>query len=160
MTFSRLLATASLALLAACGSADPETVIDSVRMTEQAQLDSLAADDVYGVMRSYRDEAVMTVPGNVPAQGKPAIEKWYTELVADPALKVTVEPGPAWVSDSGEMAVTTAKFTFATGEGEGAATRLFHNQTAWKKADGGWRILANSNTEESRTTALAQAASD
>ena len=58
------LTLALLPLLAACGSANPDEVIDTVRATEQAQMQAIAADDLRGATRNYETGAEVLVLPN------------------------------------------------------------------------------------------------
>lgn len=146
---SPYLALAPLALLAACGqSADPAAVLDTVRATEQAQLEAIAANDLRGAVRVYADDALMVAPGSAPAVGLDAIETAFEGLLADPNLKLEITPGPAWAAGSGELAVTTftARFTTTDPASGQPVTVPVGNQTVWRKAEGApWQIVSDQN---------------
>ena len=144
-----ILASMSLALLlAACGSADAEEVLETVRATEQAQLQAIAAKDLRGAVRNYADGAVLVSPGTAPAQGGEAIAAAFEDLLADPNLKIEITPGPAWASESGDLAVTTATGRYTTTEpgSERPAELTVSNQTVWRRNSGEpWRIVSDYN---------------
>lgn len=146
---SPLLALAPLALLAACGqSADPEATLDTVRATEQAQLEAIAAKDLRGAVRVYEDDAVMVTPGGAPVSGAAAIGTAFEGLLADPNLKLEVTPGPGWAAGSGDLAVTTftARFTATDPASGQPVTVPVANQTVWRKAEGApWKIVSDQN---------------
>jgi len=146
-----LLALAPLALLAACGSsADPDAVLETVRATEQAQLQAIASRDLRGAVRNYQDGAVLVSSGQAPATGGEAIAAAFDGMLSDPDLKVEVEPGPAWVSDDGSMAVTTSTARYTTSEpGSGRPVeKTIGNQTVWRKPAGKpWTIVSDYNVE-------------
>src|SRR5690606_24112625 len=77
MTYIPILALAPVILLAACGSADPEEVLETVRATEQAQSQAIAAKDLRGAVRNYADGAVLVVPGSPQATTGEAIAATY-----------------------------------------------------------------------------------
>lgn len=149
MIFKPCLAAAPLVLLAACGTgADPEDTLRTVRLTEKAELDAIAAHDLDGVMRHYEDDAVLVSPNGAPAQGTAAIRVAFEAMLADPGLSLELSPGPGWAASSGDLAVTTATIRFTTGDGEaGAPTTLsVANQTTWRRASGAtWKIVADHN---------------
>jgi len=149
MTIHRYLTLAPLVLLAACGtSADPGATLDTVRMTEQAEVEAIASDDIDGVMRVYAEDAVLVSPNAAPAKGATAIRAAFTEMLADPSLAVELTPGPGWAATSGDLAVTTATLRFAsTPEGADAPTTMtVANTTTWRKANGApWQIVADYN---------------
>src|SRR5688572_30097652 len=105
---ARYLALAALPLLAACGSADPEEVLATVRATEQSQLEAVAAKDLRGAIRNYEATAALVAPGGAQVSGAAAIEDAYETLLADPSFSIAMEPGEGWAAESGELAVTTA----------------------------------------------------
>ena len=149
MTRIPYLALAPVVLLAACGSAeDPDTVLESVRATEQAQLEAIAGKDLRGAVRNYDDAAILVTPGKAPASGGEAIAAAFDDMLDDPNLKVEVTPGPAWASENGDMAVTTATARYTTTEpGSDKPVELtVSNQTVWRKPTGKpWKIVSDYN---------------
>lgn len=143
------LALASAVLLAGCGGGtDPQAVIDAVRATEQGQLQSLAADDLVGVVRLYADDAVLVRPNGSRIEGGAAIAEEYGDLVEDPHFALAIEPVAGWASAADDLAVLTSNVDFtttdaATGE---AATMPMFSQTVWRREAGGtWMIVSAFN---------------
>lgn len=141
------LTLAPIMLLGACGqSADTDAVLETVRATEQAQFEAIAAKDLRGATRNYEDAAILVAHGRAPTVGAAAIGTTYEALLADPNLKIEITPGQAWAASSGDMVVTThtARVTTtdpATGKPATAATT---NQTVWRKEAGDpWKIAAD-----------------
>ena len=150
MKRTAILASASLALLlAACGSsADPDAVLESVRATEQAQLQAISGKDLRGAVRNYADGAVLVTPGQPPATDGEAIAAAFDAMLSDPNLKVEVTPGPAWASESGELAVTTSTARYTTTEPgtDRPVVQTVSNQTVWRKPTGKpWQIVSDYN---------------
>ena len=148
MALARTLALAALPLLAACGAANPDEVLETVRATEQSQMQAIAARDLRGATRNYDSGAVLLVPGGAPIAGAPAIEKAFGEQLGDPNFKLAMEPGGGWASESGELAVTTATGTVTTTDAASGepVTVPVHNQTVWRREDGvGWKIVSEHN---------------
>lgn len=149
MSCKGLWVAAPLALLAACGTdVDPEDTLQTVRLTEKAELDAIAADDLDGVMRNYEDDAVLVSPNSAPAEGAAAIRAAFEAMLADPSLTLEHTPGPGWAAASGDLAVTTATIRFTTSDEETGAptTLLVANQTTWRRASGAtWKIVADYN---------------
>lgn len=153
MKHVRNLAGVSMALvLVACGSqsGDPEQLIETVRATEEAQLQAIAGKDLRGAVRNYEDGAVLVTPGRAPAEGGEAIAAAFDELLADPNLTIESTPGPAWVSASGDLAVTisTARYRSVEPGNEEPVEQLVRNQTVWRKPTGKpWMIVSDYNVE-------------
>ena len=145
---ARYLALAAFPLLAACGSADPDDVLETVRATEQSQMEAIVAKDLRGAVRNYEPGAVVLVPGSATLAGAPAIEAEFGRLLADPNFKIAMEAGDGWAAESGELAVTTATGTVTMTDavsGE-AVTVPISNQTVWRREDGvGWKIASEHN---------------
>ena len=162
MTRARLLALAPLALLAACGSSvDPDAALENVRATEQAQLQAIASRDLRGAVRNYQDDAVLVTPGQAPATGGEAIAAAFDGMLSDPNLKVEVTPGPGWVSESGDLAVTTSTARYTTTEpGSGKPVEVaVGNQTVWRKPTGKpWQIVSDYNVALPAQSQVADAA--
>ena len=153
-----ILALAALPLLAACGSANPDEVLGTVRDTEQAQMQAVAAKDVRGATRNYDEAAEVLAPGGASVHGVAAIESEYGRLLADPAFGITMKPGTGWAAESGEFAVTTATGTVTTTDAARGkpVTVPIANQTVWRKASGiGWKIVSEHNTALPRPAAPA-----
>ncbi len=143
----RLLAAAVLPALAACGSADPQAIADTVRLTEKAHHDAIVAKDAYGATRSYADDATLTLPNTGVVTGKAALDRTYEAYLADPNFAIAMEEGPVWAS--GDLAVTTytAQVTMSDAQGN-PVTLPVANQTVWSKVDGtGWQIVSEHNAE-------------
>jgi len=149
MALARTLALMALPLLAACGgAADPDEVLATVRATEQAQLEAMAAKDLRGATRNYAPDAAVLAPGDASVSGTAAIEGAYKALLADPNFAIAMKPGAGWTSASGELAVTTATGTVTTTDGASGkpVTAPIANQTVWRRQDGvGWKIVSEHN---------------
>lgn len=149
MTRVPFLALAPLALLAACGSSvDPDAVLETVRATEQAQLQALAAKDLRGAVRNYAEDAIVVTPGRAPAADGEAIAAAFDELLTDPNFKIEVTPGPGWASGSGDLAVTTSTGRITTTDAASGepVTVAIGNQTVWRKPTSKpWTIVSEYN---------------
>ena len=138
-------------MLAACGSsADPESVLETVRATEQAQLQAIASKDLRGAVRNYADDAVLVTPGQAPATGGEAIAAAFDGMLTDPNLKIAATPGPGWAAESGDFAVTTstARYTSTEPGTDNPVEQTISNQTVWRKPTGKpWQIVSDYNVE-------------
>lgn len=145
--FAALVAAATLA--GGCsGGADPADVVDTVRQTEQSQLQAIASDDVVGIARLYADDARLVRPDGTVLQGGGAIGAEYAMLVEDPNFALTIEPIDGWASSGDDLAVLTSDVEFTTSDPEtGEPTTLpMISKTVWTKAPGGtWMIRSAYN---------------
>jgi len=143
------LALAPLLLVAACGpAADGESVTETLRLTEQAQLEAIAAKDVDGVMKLYEEDAVVVVPNTRPVSGATAIRAYFEDMVSDPNLTIRATPGSSWTASAGDLAVTTYSATFTHTDPVSGERRTvpMNNQTVWTKATGStWKIASDYN---------------
>ena len=159
MRVSCLVAAPLALMVGACGSsADTDAVIETVRATEQAQLQAIASKDLRGAVRNYADGALLVTPGEPIAEGGEAIAAAFAGMLADPNLKIEVTPGAAWVSESGDLAVTTSTARYTTSEpGTGKPVEVaIGNQTVWRKPNGKpWTIVSDYNVALPREPATA-----
>ena len=136
---------APLALLAGCGSSvDPDETLETVRATEQSQLEAIGTRDLRGAVRNYQAEAVMILPGTT-ATGAAAIEDAFETLLADANLKLEVTPQSGWAAESGDLAVTTSTGQLTTsGEAGGEPVTIpIDSQTVWRRTAGQpWQIVS------------------
>jgi ketosteroid isomerase-like protein len=148
MVLARTLTLMALPLLAACGAVNPDEVLDTVRATEQSQMQAIEARDLRGAVRNYEAGAVVLVPGGAPVTGGAAIEAEFGRLLSDSNFAIAMEPSAGWAAESGELAVTTATGTVTTTDPASgqAVTVPISNQTVWRREDGvGWKIASEHN---------------
>lgn len=150
-----------LAMLAACGGgANPEEVVETVRLTEHSQLQSIESGDMVGIARLYSDDAVLVKPDGSVLTGGAAIAEEYGELLADPNFALTIEPTGGWASEADDMAVLTSHVAFTTSDAETGdpVTLDMNSQTVWTKASGGtWMIRSAYNVAVPAPEAVAAA---
>lgn len=143
-----LTAFAPLLLLAACGGGDPAESVEAIRQTELGQLESIAAKDLVGIARLYRDDATLVRPDGTVLEGGVAIVEEYGALLEDPNFAITMEPAAGWASSDGELAVVTSNIEFTTTDpatGEAVTTPL-NSQTVWHRETGStWKIISAYN---------------
>lgn len=150
-----------LALLAACsGGANPDEVVETVRLTEQSQLQSIESGDAVGIARLYADDAVLVKPDGSVLAGGAAIAEEYAALLQDPNFALAIEPTGGWASAADDMAVLTSHVQFTTSDPETGepVTLDLNSQTVWTKASGGtWMIRSAYNVAQPVAAAPAEA---
>lgn len=149
----RIFALAATAtLLASCGGgANPDDVVETVRLTEQSQLQAIDADEVVGIVRLYADDAVLVRPDGSVLNGGAAIGEEYAHLIEDPNFAITIEPTDGWASENDDLAVLTSQVTFTTSDPETGepVTLPMTSQTVWTKDPGGsWMIRSAYNVAQ------------
>ena len=143
-----LAALLAATMLASCGGgADPADVVDTIRQTEQSQLDSIASKDLVGIARLYADDAVLVRPDGSVLQGGAAIAEAYGELIEDPNFALTTEPVGGWASTAEDLAVVSSNVDFTTSDANGdPVTQEMVSQTVWTRPSGGtWKIVSAIN---------------
>jgi ketosteroid isomerase-like protein len=152
---------APVLLLAACGGgSDPAESIAAIRNTEQVQLEAIAARDLVGIARLYRDDARLVRPDGSVLEGGAAIADAYGDLLEDPAFAIVMEPAGGWASSDGELAVVTSSVDFTTTDPETgeAVTVPLDSQTVWHRETGAtWKIISAYNVARSEAPAAEQA---
>lgn len=138
------LGLAPLALLAGCGSTvDPGETLETVRATEQSQLEAISNRDLRGAIRNYQADAILILPGG-SASGAAAIEHAFKTLLTDANLRLDVTPSSGWAAESGDLAVTVSTGQLTTSEtGGDAVTVPIDSQTIWRRTAGQpWQIVS------------------
>ncbi len=155
---------ATAALLAGCsGGANPDEVVETVRLTEQSQLQAIDADEVVGIVRLYADDARLVRPDGTVLQGGAAIGEEYAHLIEDPNFAITIEPTDGWASANDDLAVLTSQVTFTTSDPETGepVTLPMTSQTVWTKDPGGsWMIRSAYNVAQATEEAPAEEAAE
>lgn len=152
-----LTAATGALLLAACGGGDPAESIAAIRQTEQAQLDSIAGDDLVGAVRLYRDDARLLRPDGSVLEGGEAIAEAYGDLLEDPNFALTIEPQDGWASSDGELAVVTSAVSMTmTDPASGQpVTTPMTSQTVWTRESGAtWKIVSAYNAPAAPAAAV------
>jgi len=152
----RILSCAALLACSACNQSSPASstkadapaATKAIEKVEQGQLAGLAAHDLAAATGLYADDAVFIDDHGSTARGKEAISEKFKGVVADQTMKIDYKPGEKVVSDSGDMAYSTAEFTESYTDP--ATKKLVNikgtNLSVWKtQADGSWKLVADSN---------------
>jgi len=95
----------------------------------------------------YAPDATLVVPGADPLVGLDAIGSAFKVMLNDSAFAYDLTPSQAWVSESGDLAVTTGDFanTYTQADGQ-PATIVGKNQTIWQKVGtADWKIVSDFN---------------
>ncbi len=157
MTRASIPLAAFLMLLGSCsdkkaeeteaGSNNPGANLGAVRQAEQDQLAAMGSRNVDEAISRYAPDATLVVPGADPLVGLDAIGSAFKVMLNDSAFAYDMTPSQAWVSESGDLAVTTGDFanTYTQADGQ-PATIVGKNQTVWQKVGtADWKIVSDFN---------------
>lgn len=160
-------ASACLAL-AACGqSADEaeqqaETAagpLAELQELEASTVAAIAADDVDAAVAHYAEDVRFIAPGAAPAIGISAVRASFERIVADPSSDLVLVPGPIWIAESGELAVTNSQYYYSFAAADGPEVERGFNQSVWRRDDqGNWKIVAEVNAPLPEASADAEGA--
>ena len=149
MKFRVLGILAATTMLAACGSgADPVAVVETIRATEQSQLQSIESGDLVGIARLYADDATLVRPDGSMLEGGAAIADAYGALLEDPNFALSVEPRGGWASSAEDLAAVDSYVDFTTSDPETgeAVTMQMISQSVWTRQPGStWMIVSAVN---------------
>lgn len=141
-------ALAPALLLVACTGSSQAESIAAIRHTEMSQLEAIAARDLVGIARLYRDDARLVRPDGSVLEGGAAIANAYGDLLEDPNFALQIEPVGGWASSDGDLAVVTSLVQFTATDpvsGE-AVTQPLDSQTVWHRETGAtWKIVSAYN---------------
>lgn len=151
--YSILTLIATAALMAGCAKQDAAPAVDlaaaekGVWDASAAWLQLAQAKDSAGIMSTvYLPDAITVFEGvvrNGAAEIQAGLEKEFTDMPASTTAWTTTA---VKVAPSGDVAWETGAFTFdPDGEGETAAV-TGNFVTVWTKADGAWRVAADSGS--------------
>ena len=157
MTRASIFLVALLVLLGSCsdkkadeagaGANSPSVTLSAVRQAEQEQLAAMSARNVDEAISRYTPDATLVVPGSDPLVGLDAIGKAFKIMLNDSAFAYDMTSSQAWISESGDLAVTTGDFanTYTQANGQ-PATIVGKNQTVWQKiGTADWKIVSDFN---------------
>jgi uncharacterized protein (TIGR02246 family) len=120
--------------------------VQAIKNLETRWNQDFAAKDADKLVGYYADDAVLMVPGMDAAEGKDAIQKAITQMVADPALSLKFQASHVDAAKSGDFAYTQGSYTLAMTNpntkkvvnDHGSYVTVFH-----KQADGSWKAVSD-----------------
>lgn len=157
---------AVLLALAGCGSdpapapvvaapAPPTTDLNAVeaklRNQEAEWVRSIVAKDAELCVRNYAADGMLIVPGMPPMKGTEALRAGWKGMLADPAFKLHFSANRVDVAKSGDLAVTSGKYTMTMTSPKtkqpvsdtGSYVTVYRMQN-----DGEWRVVTDINSSE------------
>jgi uncharacterized protein (TIGR02246 family) len=145
-------ATQSGEVAQAGGPAKADKAADeaSLRAIYQKMPSQLMAADTAAVGALFADDGVEVMPGAPPTSGREAIKKEFAStFMSMKNLKLTIGDLAITVADAGDLAVVKAPYrtTYVDAKGKPAEDRGT-TLTVFKKVNGQWKILIDSNISE------------
>lgn len=147
--------TAALALfLVSCtetaATTNTDADVKALKDNEAQWNQDFASKDASKLASHYTEDAVLMNPGAPAAKGKAAIQKSFTEMVADPAFNLKFEADRVEVSKSGDLGYTQGHYTMTITD---PATKKPINDhgsyvTFYKKQDGAWKAVQDAAISE------------
>jgi uncharacterized protein (TIGR02246 family) len=154
-----LLMLAALAIATACNTAtqpaQPAAPPDTraadeaaIRAADAEWVKAIATKDIQQSTSYYADTAQLFAPNAPAAQGKDAIQKAFTGLLAMPDFALTFGPTQVEVSRSGDLAYETGNYELTTNDKKGKpqTTKAKYVVVWGKQPNGTWKALVDSPT--------------
>ncbi len=137
-TMFAALALAGALALSACA---PSTESDeaTIRATNKAWMEAIAAKDAKAVAAIYAEDGQMLPPNAPKAVGREALEKGWAGLMGMPGMTLTFETEKFVFAKSGDLAVDIGTYRFAAG----GQTDTGKSVVTWTKRDGKWLVLTD-----------------
>ena len=150
LAYSAILACAACTQNAPEPAAKPDTAAETqaIETLEKGQIAAVTARDVAGATNLYADDAVFISERGEASHGRDAITAGFKGMLTDPTMKIDYKPGPKTFSDGGDMAYSIAEYTesYTDPATKKVVNMKGTNLSVWKKqADGGWKLVADSN---------------
>ena len=114
------------------------------------KMPQFAAGDASGFAALFLDDGIEIMPGAPPAQGPAAVQKEFASVAASMKdLQITLGDPVVTVADAGDVAVVKAPYhlTYTGAKGKKAEDHGT-SMTVFKKANGQWKILYDTNISE------------
>ena len=110
----------------------------------------LMSGDTASSSALFMDDGVEIMPGMPPTQGRPAVAKLFANLLASMKnLNLTMGDVVVTVADAGDLAVVKAPYRMSFDDAKGKKTEDHGtSMTVFKKVNGQWRILYDTNISE------------
>ena len=152
--FAIVCAGVTALMLTGCMPSTPDTHdvdVQAIKDNEAQWNKDFEAKDAGKLAAHYADDAVLMNPGAPAANGKEAIRKTLTEMVADPALSLKFHATQVEVAKSGDVAYTHG--TYAMTMTDPASKKVINDHgnyvTVYKKqADGSWKAVEDTAISE------------
>lgn len=105
-----------------------------------------ASKDAAKIASRYTDDAVLMTPGSDPLNGKDAITKMLTTMVADPALSLKFQATKVDAASAGDAAWSEGTYTLTMTDSQ--SKKIVNDKGSYvtvykKQADGSWKAVSD-----------------
>jgi uncharacterized protein (TIGR02246 family) len=130
----------------------PAAVVDNraadeaaIRAADAAWSKAAGEKDLERTVSYYADGAVLMAAGSPLTSGKDAIQKAFTQMMANPGFALSFAPSKVEVSKSGDLAYEIGDYslTFSDKKGKPLTTKAKYVVVWGKQADGSWKVLVD-----------------
>ena len=114
------------------------------------KMPQMATGDASAFAALFMNDGVEIMPGMPPAQGPDAVKKEYASVMASlKNLELSLGEAVVNIADAGDLAVVKAPYhmTYTDAKGKKAEDHGT-SMTVFKKVDGQWKILYDTNVSE------------
>jgi uncharacterized protein (TIGR02246 family) len=121
---------------------------EAIRAADMAWSKAASSKDAAAMAKFYAENAVLMAPGTPVTQGRDAIQKAFTTMMADPNFALSFSPTKIVVARSGDLAYDLGDFQLTVTEKKAKPSTLKAKYVVvWgKQMDGSWKALVDAPT--------------
>ena len=121
----------------------------ALRAIYQKMPGQLASMDTSAIGAAFLDDGVEIMPGMPPAKGRDAVKKQFASMASVKNLKLEIGDVDVTVADAGDLAAVKAPYRMSWADAKGKpVTDHGTSLTVFKKVNGQWKILIDTNVSE------------
>ena len=124
----------------------------AIRQTNERWLALIRDRDAVAVSRLYASDGAMMAPGAPIAEGQPALEKAWGELMQMPGFGLTFKADKIVVAKGGEMALDQGTYVLSLSGPKGPTKDIGKYVVVWRNIDGQWKVAADIFNTDGATT--------
>lgn len=115
----------------------------AIREINEQWLALIRDHDAAAVSKLYAADGAMMAPGAPIAQGQPALEKAWSELMQMPGFGLTFEADQIVVASGGDMALDRGAYRLSLDGPNGPTTDIGKYVVVWRNIDDQWKVAAD-----------------
>ena len=114
---------------------DTEAIRTTIADGSQQWAAAASAGDAEALTNLYADDAVIYAPDVPPVSGRDEISAFFTGMVSEGPMPMTIATTDVMIAESGNLAVELGSFTDPNGDGKFVAV--------WKNVGGDWKLAVD-----------------